>query len=333
MKTKLLPLFFFLFFVHSLSAQRFLGGELYVKQTGTNSVAARVNIVTSINEEMASVELCWGDGGCEQVPSSSTEDFVDSGLRYHQFEAGHVYGGENYYTLEVKQCCWGTSGIDNIIENGDEDFILSVNYFHSVNEPLFGENQMPFFKKGVLKGAVNQILNHNANLTDLEGDEVRVQVCEIEEVLNYNPITSVFPDPNNNVLLFDSLTSNFQWVSPKKDGLYVLALCVTERRNGVLISATTRYLTIDIDVMPGFDEVIANDRIKTFPNPAKDQLYIEFPEGRWVTSYRLFDTTGQEVAHSMDVNRLDLKGLSNGLYFLLIESDGQLFSKKVMVQR
>lgn len=81
MKTKTKLLILLTICVNSLFAQKFAGGEIRARQTGTYSVDAIVDIFTSINDELPTIELCWGDGNfkpTEVLPSSFNVISLDS---------------------------------------------------------------------------------------------------------------------------------------------------------------------------------------------------------------------------------------------------------------
>lgn len=328
MKTKLFLLLLGLFLVNILAAQsKFSGGEISVKQTGTYSVAVFVDLYTTVNSDLQSIELCWGDGLCEDIPLFYSEELPGTNFKFNQFQSGHVYGGENTYTLTVEDCCWGQN-IINITQANLENIILSTSYFHSVNDPLFGENHMPYFSKGMLHGYTYLPIFYNSEFTDPEGDEIQVEVCDIEYLSTYNQITEVYPTSENN-LTVNATDGSFQWISPQFPGTYVLGLCVSESRNGMIISEYTRNILIVVDNPVGNQEIFNDSNISVFPNPANDQLTIKMPNIQLDIEVDVFDAIGNIVLKS-DSENVDISSLETGVYFLIIKSGDQLFSEKVV---
>jgi type IX secretion system substrate protein len=329
MKTKTKLLILLLFCVNTLLAQKFAGGEIRVQQTGTYSVVATVDIFTSINDDLTSIELCWGDGSCEDIPLVYSESFSGSNLKFHQFQQSHVYGQEEYYTLSVSECCWSSNIIN--IENGEtEDFLLSTYFFLSVDDQFFGENMMPFFYRGLLEGHQGLPIFYESDFFDFEEDEIHVEICDLEEILTYFKPTDVVQSPLNMIFL-DTMTSSFVWTFPQLEGKYVLALCVTETRNGTLISEYTRKMIIAVDGPVANKEILAANQINIFPNPVREKLTITVPENWKDIEITVLDVMGRKIYTDFIENQLDVSTLSKGLYWLQVKSGNQFYIKKIII--
>ncbi|OUR92264.1 hypothetical protein A9Q87_07225 [Flavobacteriales bacterium 34_180_T64] len=101
-----------------------------------------------------------------------------------------------------------------------------------------------------------------------------------------------------------------------------------EYTNGVL---TDEVLSIDqIEVVFG--------NIKVFPNPLinSELLYIKF-NAPLIAELNLFDVTGKQILRIKSdgefAKTLDLNHLTNGMYFLQINSLGHAITKKIVVKR
>lgn len=73
-----------------------------------------------------------------------------------------------------------------------------------------------------------------------------------------------------------------------------------------------------------------NDDIILFPNPTKDVLYfsgIKNNDGK----IKLINSLGKIVLETNLSEQVDLKEIPKGVYFVLIENDGQSFTKKLVV--
>jgi len=331
MKTKHGLYLLLLLFVNISFAQKFYGGEIIARQTATYGAEAVVEFFTAADDDdITTLELCWGDGICENITLLFTEAYPDANLRYYRFGASHVYGYEDTFTLSVSRCCWAED-IININTSSPIDFELTAHYFHSVEDILFGENQTPEFETGIVFGNALRPVRHDANMMDTENDEIHVSVCGIENTQSYSEITEIYPTASN-FLLLDSLNGDFDWLIPQVLGQYVLALCITETRNEVIISERTRYLILAIDEPVSTQEVFESDQIKVFPNPASDQLSIAFATNPTDFELSAFDAQGREVLAQYQETSLDIQSWSPGLYTLLIHMDGQLYSKRFIVE-
>ncbi len=79
------------------------------------------------------------------------------------------------------------------------------------------------------------------------------------------------------------------------------------------------------------------EEITIYPNPASDHVNVSFPNGAFIGMIEIFDQTGKKVtskAISNDQNevRINLNGISTGLYFMNIDSGNAMISKKLLVK-
>jgi len=80
-------------------------------------------------------------------------------------------------------------------------------------------------------------------------------------------------------------------------------------------------------------EPVFNYEIKVFPNPTSDILNIEFTENVEVRQFLLFNLNGEAIKSFNPTERnLNLKGLGAGLYFLRIETEKGVITKKVQIE-
>lgn len=64
---------------------------------------------------------------------------------------------------------------------------------------------------------------------------------------------------------------------------------------------------------------------RLYPNPAHDQLYLDYPQEYWGAEYEILNLNGQKVAEGTLKDKsisLNSKGLSSGKYILLIRKNG-----------
>lgn len=70
---------------------------------------------------------------------------------------------------------------------------------------------------------------------------------------------------------------------------------------------------------------------KIYPNPASNYILIESKKAP-VSGIEIFNVLGKSVSSHIELvdNKVDISGLSNGMYFLKINSDGQSITKKII---
>ncbi|MFN3851286.1 MAG: T9SS type A sorting domain-containing protein [Spirosomataceae bacterium] len=77
------------------------------------------------------------------------------------------------------------------------------------------------------------------------------------------------------------------------------------------------------------------DSIVIFHNEPDDKVYVKVPEG-YETHFQLSNLPGkilQEAVHSKSLHDFDLAGLPEGVYFVLVNQDDVIRSKKIIVNR
>ena len=77
----------------------------------------------------------------------------------------------------------------------------------------------------------------------------------------------------------------------------------------------------------------ANSAVAVYPNPVKDILTIDLPNGELATKVEIYNTAGQQIKVFSDVKEINLNSLESGLYIVNIKSNnGKTFSKKIVKQ-
>lgn len=81
------------------------------------------------------------------------------------------------------------------------------------------------------------------------------------------------------------------------------------------------------------DPVLKDNLVKMYPNPVHELLQLEISNGLVITDYRIIDQFGKElskheVASDNNIKHIDVSHLSNGFYFLKIQTEGQEIIKK-----
>jgi Secretion system C-terminal sorting domain len=84
------------------------------------------------------------------------------------------------------------------------------------------------------------------------------------------------------------------------------------------------------------DELLPESAVKIYPNPTRDELFIELLTGNKAQSkVTIFDLTGR-IIHTektnFDILRIDTPQYSRGIYFVRVEQEGRFLTKKIIVQ-
>lgn len=79
------------------------------------------------------------------------------------------------------------------------------------------------------------------------------------------------------------------------------------------------------------DEFSLSD-VSVYPNPASDVLNIDIPSNIDVKNTNLYDVLGKRTQLSVEDGKVNVSNLSNGMYFLQIDTDSGSLSKKVIIE-
>ncbi len=79
--------------------------------------------------------------------------------------------------------------------------------------------------------------------------------------------------------------------------------------------------------------IVPSGEIDIYPNPVSDVLIINGMEGLKIGTIKLFDLLGKEhLLYWIDESQLDVSKLSYGMYFIIIEVEGEFVKKKFIVE-
>jgi Secretion system C-terminal sorting domain len=84
------------------------------------------------------------------------------------------------------------------------------------------------------------------------------------------------------------------------------------------------------------DELLADSAVKIYPNPTRDELFVElFTDNKVQAKVTIFDLTGR-MMHTEKTNsellRIDTPQYARGIYFVRVEMDGKFLTKKIVIQ-
>lgn len=107
----------------------------------------------------------------------------------------------------------------------------------------------------------------------------------------------------------------------------VLALDAAEER--VLVNGSTSTVFIR-NTSTNTQKTALEQAIKVYPQPVGDWLYLDYPVGR-IQTYSICDLSGRNVSGTKPIDfRINLAGLTPGMYLLQLYTDSGLIHKKIM---
>ncbi len=233
-------------------------GEIHIEQIGELTIRATIITYTkasSIPADRDSLELCWGDGTCENVARSNgggEGEILPNDIKYNLYIAEHTYSGRATYLISMSDP-FRNSGILNVnFPNSDNvQFHLQTSFTFLSNQ-FQGWNTTPFLLQPPIDiGCTGKIFIHNPNAYDQDGDSLAYRLIVPMQDNNvsvplYEYPDQISPGPFNQIAL-NPITGTFTWDAPQLEGEYNIAMIIISYRDGVAIDTTVRDMQINIE--------------------------------------------------------------------------------------
>ena len=215
----------------------------------------------------------------------------------------------------------GYHGLDD--DKGLASWLKSSNEQDSIITPKIGplnaKSYLLFFYRWVSDNIYPSVPK-----SPVKGDEMEIFVST--DSINFTSfylIDSAVHKPNLNFKLVQKFLTGY-------DGQYVFIKFRCSRGSGSF------YMDIDSIQVAGTPLGIADanmGELKAYPNPAANTIYVE--QEKVGGTYMLIDLAGKiiEEKKTLGSNRIELNGIANGNYILLLEANGYTERKRIIVQR
>ncbi|MDD3281168.1 MAG: T9SS type A sorting domain-containing protein [Bacteroidales bacterium] len=108
--------------------------------------------------------------------------------------------------------------------------------------------------------------------------------------------------------------------------------CIQAIRSGVeeTLAGTQKCVTFTVLFANSITE-IADNKIKTYPNPVKENLYIENAENSNIYVYNTLGKLLKKVQHVSKTTEINVSDLSNGMYVIKIQNGTAIQTKKIQI--
>ena len=150
----------------------------------------------------------------------------------------------------------------------------------------------------------------------------------------YSFVSGIGDGDNSDFMITDSTLWSSILFDYEDTTMKYIRVKTTDQDGGFFDKAIVIYILDENEVNPGFVNT-SKLKMEVYPNPAKDVVLMNFEEGASLKTIKLFSVDGRMVKElSAKGNRikLDIQGLDNGIYFVVIEdSNGNKMSKKVQI--
>ncbi len=313
------------------------GGDISVEQVGdcASSLTLRAQAALYFHGQEpssvpASVELCWGDGSCEQAALVSAVQLEWETVRA-LYLAEHTYPARGTYALSIEECCYP----DDILSfQSEPDIPVRISNTYTLLSPMFQgcNSQATPLQPPVDIGLPGSAFTHNPNIYELDGDSISYRLIEPA-----GPMSYLFPqefDGCTNSLEIGPSTGSLAWNAPCLPGHYVFGIEATEWRNGISIAERQILLHVLIDEATGLAAIADPGLFRPAPNPTSGRLRLEG------ASEAPLDLTLRNI-HGQLFRRwralqlpgdVFLSGLPAGIYFLQGTTGKRTFAYKIVKQ-
>ncbi len=232
---------------------------------------------SSVDADRDDLQIFWGDGTTSILPRT-TEIILENDIKFNQYTGVHTYSGPFKYVVYVIDPN-RVESILNMQNSINVPFYLE-DTLNIIDPTIYGTNSSPVLLNPPIDfGNVNEIFVHNPNAYDPDGDSLSYRLIPPKQSVGFDVPGYVSPDRINpgpdNVLSINPQTGELRWETPKRQGIYNIAILVTEYRNGVMIGTVMRDLQIIIQAARNQPPVIeGKDEICAVAGEIIDELYL-----------------------------------------------------------
>lgn len=133
---------------------------------------------------------------------------------------------------------------------------------------------------------------------------------------------------------------SFNWTAPSTDKgaitFYVASVAGNKDSNGdpTTINTQVAFSTLNVSGVLGINEARLLN-FSMFPNPSSGQAVLQLPSGTNKAKVSVFDYLGKTlIQKNIDLsdNAIDLSNLSTGIYFVRVQSDTKVGTKKLVIR-
>ncbi|AQG81828.1 T9SS type A sorting domain-containing protein [Spirosoma montaniterrae] len=363
---KTLTLLSLLLLVRIAEATHLIGGYIQTKPISGLQYEITVTLyMYEIGGQVASgaddnVSICFGDGVTQSVARVARVITDDRQYSSNVYRVVHTYPGPATYRV--------TTFVPNRTparNNGgpNQPFGLSTTF-------LAGMGQTPALSfpwvSLVLK--TNQLAIVPLKATDAEGDSLAYRLawplvslanvpCQPGDADGYQYPNAV---ARRGAFTINSRTGDLVWDAPTQEGRYNVAIMVLEYRRGALISQTIQEISVVVVDQPGTPGTIPpyepaqtiglittteawrdnGPLLQAYPSPADGTLQVELlsPVPALVhltltdANGRVLQTAEPTRATRAYEKALNTSYLQSGMYILRADVDGQILTRKVLVE-
>lgn len=258
----LVTIILFCLCVSSALATHNRAGEITYRQISGLTFEFTITTYTkasSVDADRSSLPIFWGDGTGDTLPRFQ-EVFLPNDIKLNRYRGIHTYSGAFTYVVYFVD----PNRIENIINISNSiNVLFYVEDTLKILDPtLFGFNSSPVLLNPPIDfGNVGEVFVHNPNAFDPNGDSLSYRLITPKQgvgldVPGYIPPNQISPGPDNSISI-NPRTGELIWDAPQQQGIYNIAILVTEYRNGQVLGTVLRDLQIIVQASPNRTPVLS----------------------------------------------------------------------------
>ncbi|MCA1762251.1 MAG: T9SS type A sorting domain-containing protein, partial [Flavobacteriales bacterium] len=99
------------------------------------------------------------------------------------------------------------------------------------------------------------------------------------------------------------------------------------------VDINTSILAVEGSTIVSTDDLDISDNFLVYPNPAKDEIFVDVPFAFSTMKYMVYDMSGRMVDQGIvNKNSINTSKLQSGMYVLSFEVDGKRADKRLVIQ-
>ena len=331
-------------------AQHFKAGDILFKWLSGNTYEITMELYSNIptQDKWCYDSLCFGDGSNVLMPRtngslgacSPAHDGVSISptIKYSEYKITHTYPGPGTYAFCHRE--WNReSGVINIPNSVNQKAYLNAEL--KINT-FSGANSNPTFSNIPVYYACNNTpLTYNLGASDINNDSLSFKLELSKMAVGVIVPGATLPIPNFSI---NNLTGDISWNNPQMAGTYNFVIKIEEWRNSGGIPKQVGFVEREtqfiIEACTGIDDRNFDNRISIVPNPTNDKIEITIKSAisdnftLTITDItgRIIETYSDKLFNDSGTTLIDMSGLANGVYFIQLQNNSQLITKKIIKQ-
>ncbi|MFK7774867.1 MAG: T9SS type A sorting domain-containing protein [Saprospiraceae bacterium] len=310
--------------INSFSQIKYKGGNISTEDDNeTFSVKVNIELVTSLDSEIDSIEINFGDGSLEWAYAYEQIEYPDFNTLISKFTTNHHFPGFGHYAISIQDCCWSETGINTTELNNSEFVILRE---HTVVNPQFssiGSSPISINSFNLIEAENQSVLIFTPQFFDSEGDSISIKLIPpIGDSLvqnNYLFPDEINPSPNNIFSIND--LNQVIWATPQEIGEYHFGYELTEYRNGEELSKENGISMIIVNETTSTQEKLSVKELKIYPNPVSNEINIQIEDD---VEYVIYNIQGQRILSGKGYSpKIQVKDFPKGTYTLSVFQEGK----------